>query len=188
MILFGSYTSPYVRHCRIALNTAGLEYTFTEADYAASDRGSPTKKVPFLEDGDLKLTDSSSILLYIKQKNGEAGFVDVNDFELYALVNTTMDSEINIFLLTKEEGVAASGYIKRQRARVQSGLAHLNFLMESADIKEHQYTDGQLRLACLLDWGLFRQRFSLDEYPALQQFLSTIQTWDAFKSTEPVIR
>ena len=165
-----------------------MEYELVETDYAGSDRGSPSKRVPFLQDGDIKLTDSSSILLHLKQKQGLPGFVDVQDFELYALANTIMDTEINLFLLTKEEGTfTENDYVKRQRARVQSGLAQLNVIMESARVSGHQYTDGQIRLACLLDWGLYRKRFSLDEFSALQRFLLIIQTWDVFESTHPDI-
>jgi len=186
MILFGSYTSPYVRHCRIALEAAGLEYKLVETDYAGSDQGSPTKRVPFLQDGDLKLTDSSSILLHIKQKQGQAGFTDVQDFELYSLANTTMDTEINLFLLTKEEGdFSNNGYLQRQRARVQSGLEQLNKMMHHADYTDHHFSDGQIRLACLLDWGLFRNRFSLEEFTALDGFLLTIRGWDVFAGTSP---
>ncbi len=186
MILFGSYTSPYVRHCRIELESAGYTYELVETDYAASDQNSPSKRVPFLQDGDIKLTDSSSILLHLKQKQGQPGFVDVQDFELYALANTTLDTEINLFLLLKETtAFSENDYVNRQRARVQSGLAHLNTIMESTEHVGHDYTDGQIRLACLLDWGVFRLRFSLDDYAALQSFLWSIQTWDLFASTSP---
>ena len=64
MKLYGSYTSPYVRHCRIVIEQLGLACDFVEADYTLSAKKSPSMKVPFLQDGDLQLTDSTSILFH----------------------------------------------------------------------------------------------------------------------------
>ena len=186
MKLHGSFTSPYVRHCRIELSKAGLDYEFIETDYAASAAGSPTKRVPFLSDGSTVLTDSSSILLYIKQCGGQAGFTDSEDFELYSLVNTTMDTEINLFLLSRDGlGPDSSDYLKRQRSRVASGLDRLNEMVAGSRSQNHDYSDGQIRLACLLEWGLFRNRFDLDGRPALQAFLERIRAWPVFAETAP---
>ena len=52
MKLFGSFTSPYVRHCRIALMQSGLDWEMAELDiHTSNDPGTPTLRVPFLEDG-----------------------------------------------------------------------------------------------------------------------------------------
>lgn len=74
MQLFGSYTSPFVRHCRIALIETGLDCEFVETDYAESARRSPTKKVPYLQDKDVMLFDSCSILKYLREKAGGTFF------------------------------------------------------------------------------------------------------------------
>ena len=74
MKLYGSLTSPYVRHARIAIAQSGFQCEFEEADYARSAELSPTARVPFFEDGDLMLTDSSSILKYVREKAG-TGFL-----------------------------------------------------------------------------------------------------------------
>ncbi|WP_441003522.1 glutathione S-transferase [Pseudocolwellia agarivorans] len=186
MILYGSYTSPFVRHCRIALLSANIDFEFVDTDYASSSEKSPAKKVPFLQDGTLTLTDSSSILLHIKQKSGQAGFVDVVDFDLYTLANTALDSEINLFILGNS-GVTPENndYMLRQKNRVNACLEELNTIISSTDITDHKYSDGQLRLACLLAWGVFRNRFSLEEFSALNEFLSTINTWELFDATSP---
>ena len=47
MELFGSYTSPYVRHCRIAFKETGLAYSFTETDHDMSAKLSPAKRCLF---------------------------------------------------------------------------------------------------------------------------------------------
>jgi len=41
--LYGSYTSPFVRHCRIALLESGLAFTFVETDQVSSAKLSPTQ-------------------------------------------------------------------------------------------------------------------------------------------------
>jgi len=186
MILYGSYTSPFVRHCRIALLGAEIDFEFVDTDYAASNEKSPAKKVPFLQDGDLTLTDSSSILLHIKQKKGDVGFTDVCDFDLYTLVNTALDSEVNIFILSGS-GVTPENndYLLRQKERVQACLVELNKVISASEIDGHNYTDGQLRLGCFLAWGIFRERFSIEEYEGLSEFVAKIQTWDLFEATRP---
>lgn len=50
MRLFGSYTSPFVRHIRTALADTGMEYEFVETDCSNSAALSPAQRVPFLHD------------------------------------------------------------------------------------------------------------------------------------------
>lgn len=47
MELFGSYTSPFVRHCRIALLETKTKFSFTETDFETSAKLSPAKRFPF---------------------------------------------------------------------------------------------------------------------------------------------
>lgn len=190
MELFGSYTSPYVRHCRIAFKETGLAYSFTETDHDMSAKLSPAKKVPFLHHNDLRFFDSSSILKYVREKNGERFFADTTDFDQYCLVNTAMDATINLFLLSKE-GVTPenNGYMKRQHERVYEILA----LMESRDHAvayegPHPFSDGELRLGCFLSWGLFRSLISLNEFPKLQAFLDKINDYPIFADTHPSLK
>lgn len=186
MILYGSYTSPYVRHIRTALLQFKLDFEFVDTDYAASSLGSPVKRVPFLDAGDRKLTDSSSILLYLKQLSGQSGFDDLDDFELYTLVNSAMDAEINLFLLSRD-GLTPdnSDYLYRQKSRIASSLEYLNKLMEYQLVDANNLSDGQLRLACFLDWGLFRQRFSLDGLDSLTDFFQQVRLNEHFAATKP---
>ncbi len=185
MKLFGSLTSPYVRHIRIALMQNDIEFEFQSTDYEASSELSPTKRVPFLTDGERLLSDSSSILLYVKQKAGIGGFNDVSDFDLYCLANTAMDAEINLFLLARD-GVTDenSDYLKRQRARVLSALAYVNEHL-TFDQNSAMLSDGQLRLACFLSWGVFRQRFDLEPFQNLIAFMQAVESQPLFEQTAP---
>ena len=187
MELFGSYTSPFVRHVRIAMTETKTEFSLTETDHEMSAKLSPAKKVPFLHHKELRLHDSSSILKYVREKAGERYFADPKDYDQYCLVNTALDACINLFLL-EQEGVSAdnNGYMKRQQQRVEQ-------ILEVMENKEHAvayegphpFSDGELRLGCFLSWGLFRKRITLDKYPRLQEFVDKINDYPIFADTHP---
>ena len=183
MILYGSYTSPYVRHCRVQLAQLGSDFEFVETDYAASDKGSPTKRVPYLQDGESAFTDSSSILMHIRQSAGLSFIEDTAEMERYCLAGTALDTAINLFLLEREgQTPDNNAYLARQSSRVQTTLAALDSLV-SADDGEIDVAD--LRIACLLDWGLYRQRFTLDGLNNLTALLERARAWDVFANTAP---
>jgi glutathione S-transferase len=185
--LYGSYTSPFVRHCRIALLESGLPCTFQEADASVSAKLSPMQKVPFLkytEQGKEKmLTDSSAILKMIREGSGHPFFADIGRFNAYCSANTLMDTAINLFYMDRDGITSAqSPYIARQQSRIQTGLAELNQLTLASSAP---YDDAELRIACFLDWALFRQRITLDGFPHLQKFLDGIRQYSPFAATVP---
>lgn len=183
MKLYGSLTSPFVRHCRVALEQSGLDFELLDADYAMSAERSPTGKVPFFEDGDMMLTDSSSILKYVREKSGQDFLKEIDDYELYSMTNTLLDAAINVQLLEKdgfkEDQIP---YIGRQNARIDSGLKELNRrFAPSNGIK----TDSALRGACFIDWALFRKRFAIDGLDNLQGLLDAANKEQAFVDSAP---
>jgi glutathione S-transferase len=185
--LYGSFTSPYVRHCRIALLEAKLECAFQKADNVSSAELSPMQKVPFFsyQDNGLTkaLTDSSAIIRFIREQAGQSFNATIEEFNDYCAATTLLDSAINLFFIEKE-GVTAeqNGYLLRQQNRLQSGLKYFEeqTLAESAP-----YNDAETRLACFLDWGIFRNRISLKGFPKLECFLAHIQNYDNFSTTKP---
>lgn len=187
MELYGSYTSPFARHCRIALLESGISFLFVETDAAGSAKLSPMQKVPFLKYSkngkDIQLTDSSAILKHIRESSGLAYMPDVERFNAFCSANTLMDTAINLFYLEKD-GVTPkeSAYLARQQSRLQTGLAELEKVKLSGAAP---YDDTELRIACFLDWALFRQRLTLEAYPNLQKFLAGIRQYPPFASTVP---
>lgn len=183
MILYGSYTSPYVRHCRIELAQAGLEYKFVETDYAASDSGSPTKRVPFLADGDVTLTDSSSILLHLRNRQNKPFIQDAQEMDIFCMANTALDTAINLFLLEREgQTPDNNAYLARQSKRVESALKAL----EGADLESLPALNlVETRIGCFLAWGLFRNRFEIDDHVKLQNLLARCNEWPLFADTAP---
>ena len=183
MKLFGSYTSPFVRHCRIVLAQTGLDCEFAETDYAQSAEQSPTCRVPFLTDGTRMLTDSASIIRYLREAAGEDFCSSIDEFDLFLLVNTVMDSTVNLFLLEKD-GVTPenSAYLARQQRRVGQTLDELERRVEGVDDLS---ADGMLRLGCFLSWALFRQRIVLDDHPVLAEFQRRFEADPAIAATHP---
>ena len=181
--LYGSYTSPYVRHCRMALLATGTDFRLEETDYARSSAESPARRVPYLKIGDLTLHDSASILKFIREHSGEDFFADLVDFDLFCLANTVLDTTVNLFLLERSGlTVNDSDNLRRQASRIESGLQHLEQWGWPA---QPDWTDGTLRVACLLDWSQYRDRFSLAPYPALHQLLQQARSWSVFQDTAP---
>ncbi len=181
MKLYGSYTSPYVRHCRIALIQGKMDWQFVEIDASESAERTPTKKVPFLHDGDIRLTDSCSILKYVREKSARHFFKDTHDYDLFCMANTVLDTSMNLFQLDRDGIDLTQGtYFGRQKQRIESALDALNDTVSRAD---RSLTDGVLRLACLLEWGLFRHRFDLDTRKGLRQVIVLANEEAAFSST-----
>ena len=183
MKLYGSYTSPYVRHCRVALAQSGFDFEFIEVDYVMSAQDSPTAKVPYFIDGDRQLTDSSSILKYVREKSGKAYLSDIEDFENSTLVTTLLDATINLFLLELDGfGPDDIKYLARQKNRVDNGLIEIN---KRIDLNQSIELDSVLRCACFIDWALFRKRISIEGLSNIQGLLDNANQFEVFSSTAP---
>ncbi len=183
MQLFGSYTSPYVRHCRIALAETGLRCEFIESDTRTSAERSPSQKLPFLQDGELLLTDSSSILRYLREKAGQSFFPSLRDYDDFCLTNTLMDAA-QILLVLERDGLTPeqSPYLERQRRRIDTCL---DALAQRPLSGQAPYSDFELRLGCVLAWGRYRDRFSFQQYPSLTELLEGLDQYAPFADTAP---
>lgn len=186
MELFGSYTSPYVRHCRIVVLETGADCSLVETDATGAATKTPTMRVPFLRDGSLVLTDSASICRYLREKAVQPFLPRVSDLELFSLAGTVLDTAINLFLFERQDGLlpSQSKYLAKQMARVEAGLRALNAgpLPEAAPLG-----DAALRVACLLAWGRFRERFVIDGLENLQGFLAMADDYEPFARTSPPV-
>lgn len=183
MKLYASYISPFARHCRIILLETGLECEFIETDSASSALNSPTKKVPFFEDGEIFLTDSSAIVKYLREKAGQGFCTDATEYDRFCMVNTLLDATYLLFMLEKD-GITPkqSPYLQRHEARVQSSIIELNRISWPG---RAPYNDAELRLLCYLDWVKFRQRFNFDEHKNLVDFLASARSYQPFIQTVP---
>ena len=195
MKLYGVRTSPYVRHARVALTQSNLEWELEQVTLDTIGQ-SPTLRVPFLIDGDLTLSDSSVIVRYVREQSGQAFLATVADHELFALATSVLDTAVNVYLMNIGDsadlaevpaGASVIGfdpktYFERQQERIAVGMQEL----ERCQLSSSQpYTDGEIRLACLLDWAAYRGTIDLSGKDNLCRFLTEIRTWPPFAETAP---
>jgi glutathione S-transferase len=183
MKLFGSYTSPFVRHCRIVLLETEADCDFIEADINASALQSPTKRVPYLQDDDIFLTDSNSIIKYLREKSGRSFCTTAKELDTFCLVNTLMETTVNLFFL-KRDGVdiEAIPYLQRQSDRVQSTLYELNQTLFPGNVP---YNDIKIRLACFMSWAKFRQLLDFSKFQNLEGIYQEAMDYSNFSVTQP---
>jgi glutathione S-transferase len=183
MKLYGSFTSPFVRHVRIVLLETGSACEFIETDQAASATQSPTQRVPFLEDGKNFLTDSSSIIKYLREKSGQTFCNTAQELDEFCLVNTALDATVNLFFI-KRDGVDTSTipYLQRQAARIESTLHELEKLHLPLT---PPYNDAQLRLACYIGWCKLRKQVDFSAFPNLEKFYAAALNYPHFNATRP---
>jgi glutathione S-transferase len=186
MKLYGSYTSPYVRHCRIVLLETEQKAQFISTDQTQSFTLSPTKRVPFLQTDSLTLSDSASIIRYLRESAGQSFCADIQAFDLFCFINTLLDSSANVFYLEKSGlQLQTNDYTLRQQSRIQQGLEILEAGTLATSLAEIKQQDHWLRLACYLDWALFRKRINLNDKPRLQAFLCLANSYEPYASTYP---
>ena len=195
MKLYGVRTSPYVRHARLALAESGLSWQFEQVTPDTINL-SPTLRVPFLIDGNLTLTDSAVIVRYAREQSGKAFLPSVGDHELFALATSILDTTVNLYLLNIGDsaalaevatGTSAIGfnprtYYERQKERIVAGVRGLDQFELDASAP---FTDGHIRLACLLDWASYRETIDLSGLNKLNDFLTRMREWPTFAETAP---
>ena len=195
MKLYGVRTSPYVRHARVALTQSNLEWELEQVTLDTIGQ-SPTLRVPFLIDGDLTISDSSVIVRYVREQSGQAFLATVADHELFALATSVLDTAVNVYLMNIGDsadlaevpaGASITGfdsktYFERQQERIAVGLQELEHCQLSSS---QPYTDGEIRLACLLVWAAYRGTIDLSGKDNLCRFLNEIRTWQPFAETAP---
>ena len=79
LLIIGSYLSPYVRKVLACLEVKGIPYEVDHiVPFFGDDRFtrlSPLRRIPVLVDGDLVLTESVAIVLYLAEKYLDKGFM-----------------------------------------------------------------------------------------------------------------
>ena len=139
MKLYGVRSSPYVRHARVALAESNLDWQLQQVTPDTIIK-SPTRRVPFLKDGDLTLTDSAVIVRYVREKAGQLFLDTIADHELFALSTSVLDTAVNVYLMNINDssdlaevpsgssviGFSPKTYFERQQERIGVGIQGLN--------------------------------------------------------------
>ena len=179
----------------MALAESGLSWQFEQVTPDTINL-SPTLRVPFLIDGNLTLTDSAVIVRYAREQSGQTFLPSVGDHELFALATSILDTTVNLYLLNIGDsaalaevatGTSAIGfnprtYSERQQERIVAGVRGLDQFEQDASAP---FTDGHIRLACLLDWASYRETIDLLGLNKLNDFLTRMREWPTFAETAP---
>ena len=183
--LYGSYTSPYVRHCRIVLDYFKFDWQFVETDGQASASMSPSQKVPFMKVEETLLTDSMSIVRYLREQKQQSFLESVDQLDNWLLLNTAFDASINVFLLARSGlDVSENIYLQRQKDRIQTCLRVIEtWSLPSLD--SVYLDDTFIRLACYLEWAAYRQQIDLSGFPRLSSWLEPICASQLFVNSHP---
>ena len=181
MKLLGTTTSPYTRKVRVLLKSIGRPHQLvdirTDAGAAVLAEVAPLAKIPVLvgagEGGDLVLPDSSLITTWLwsaEQPALEAAGWDLDprdfaDRALQVVVEGVLDAAINHRYL-RLDGFDETGYIAKQRLRVERGLNWLDARVAF----QRPLGAAALSLGCALDWIAFRNVVPLARWPGLTAF------------------
>ncbi len=175
MKLLGTPTSPYTRKVRVLLKSLGRAHEFvdtrTEAGAATLAAVAPLGKIPVLvvegqgDEGDSVLPDSSLITTWLWATDQPAlraaGWtldpLDWADRRLQVIVEGALDAAINHRYL-RLDGFADTGYIAKQRLRVERTLAWLDGRITF----QRPLGVAALSLGCALDWIAFRNVVDID--------------------------
>ncbi|MGB3456020.1 MAG: glutathione S-transferase N-terminal domain-containing protein [Litorimonas sp.] len=157
MKLYGSYTSPFVRKCRITAIETGLaervEFISTVVMDDAGDHPNPLNMVPSLttDDGDL-IVDSRVICDHlVTLGSGLADGSDWSDRTLVAMADGLTDRAVAMALERRRPDVQQSAdWQSRRESAIRATLPELQRRRPSA------FTPGAVALTCALGYLDFR--------------------------------
>ena len=190
--IFSSEGCPFAHRTRALLDLLGVPFEHREVDLDDRDpellRLSPTGRVPFLVDGELKLFESAVINDYLAEKHGFAGAYssDLETRTLQRLVMRRWDDVVAPAFYRSLRGEVSDGELRDSLSR------ELAFLAEAAS-----RMDGDVdNLAAIhvathwlrMDW--LRELTSLpaliDDHPALRSWLDKAAELPSVRRTAPV--
>jgi glutathione S-transferase len=191
MLLYGSYTSPFVRRVRIVAAELGepveLVDTSTSEGQETLSRVHPLWKVPVaVIDGETWF-DSRVICDRLMALRGPGPLRvggGVDDINLRTVADGVLDSAINWFYLVRRDGADVDlPYLRKQRLRVD---ASLEWLAERCPDPSLGLGLTEIALVTALDWLAFRDVWPVARHPVLGPFAAAWATRPSFLETMPV--
>jgi len=174
-ILYGTSTSPFVRRIRLLLGD--LSYELKEINPYDKQGGSelnninPINQIPVLIDGKNVVWDSRQIFNYL---NSIHKFQEMNldDENLLTVIDGMMGAGVTLMQL-KRSGLASDSDFflnTRTRERMESILNYLkSFLLSD---RSSQWNFHTMSIISFLEWAIFREIISIDDYPECVSFLN----------------
>lgn len=184
--LYGSYTSPFVRRLRMLLEN--IPHNFSELSVfdpegaAKLSKINPINQVPVLTDGDQVVWDSRQIFNYLNSIH-KIQKMNWNDENSLTAIEGAILAGVNLFML-RRSGVNTQEdimFINRQKERIESVLNYLKPFIEKEALNTWNF--HTMTLYSLLDWGTFREIFSIDHRPECKKFLEIHSHREIVKQT-----
>lgn len=185
-VLYGSLTSPFVRRLRMLLHDLPYEFremnVFEAQDATLLNKINPLNQIPVLTHGEKTIWDSRQIFHYLNQIH-QFESLDWQAENLLTGIEGAMSSGVTL-LLMKRSGMNIDEnymYINRQKDRIESVLDYLKPFLTSKESENWNF--ASMTLYCFLDWGLFRNIFSIEKRPECRKFLEAHSQRPAVTST-----
>ena len=190
MQLFGSDTSPYARRIRMFAHYHQFDLPYTCLDIFMQDdrqtmvKHNPTRKIPFLTDGELNIADSGLIMRYLTEQKqlNEMTWWQANQL---VQIDACNDSFVELLICKRSEFDISEDrlFFNLQNERVAALLGYLNEQCVKDTFLESSYL--KISLYCLLDWILFRELYDLQDFDALLAFHQTQSNLPGVTQTDP---
>ncbi|MCS6985406.1 MAG: glutathione S-transferase N-terminal domain-containing protein [Leptospiraceae bacterium] len=199
MVLYGTYTSPFVRKVRLALHFTGLaknvEFRLVETNPTIPNlnyaQKNPLMRVPALElENGMILADSKLICRYLDELSPNTILPTGHDKwrveSRHFLADGALDSAV---LIRYEEALRPKEklwpeWIKGQEEKIRKTLSFLQGYLD--EMKDRYYLDS-LALHCLLGYLKFRGicKSWEEDFPKLADYYTTNEKKEAFCQTAP---
>ena len=184
LLIVGSYLSPYVRKVLVCLEIKGIPY---EVDHLVPffgddrfSRLSPLRRIPVLVDGDLVLTESAAIVMYLADKYRDKGLLPGDLRERAEAYRWTMfavtELEQPLWRITRHTFL----YPEAKRLPQDVVLAREEFVAMAAILDRHmegrefivgdRMTIADCVTAYLIDWA--NEQHLIDAFPQLRAYLA----------------
>ena len=198
MKLYGSFTSPYARKCRIVVKEKSLDCEFIEEKPGDADTRfsqlNPLGKVPVLEiSNDQALYDSPVIVEYLDQLSGAPLIPAIGQDRWdvqrwHALADGMMDAVVaRLIEINRPEQYRMDEAIEKQERKIAAALGSLNRAAHKREfLVGEAYSMADLGIGVALEYIDFRYPHDWrDRFPELAFWLASISVRPAFRETVP---
>jgi glutathione S-transferase len=157
---------------------------FSKQDRPTMASKNPARKIPILIDGDLTLSDSSSILRYLLEKKEHPKLTWPQE-HLLTTINACNDSLVELVLCERSGFDTQSDklFFNLQNERIAQTLDYLNTHLTDDEFKSCECLN--ISLYCLLDWICFRELIDFNQHQQLVTFHNNFSQRQAAITTNP---
>ncbi len=143
---------------------------FEAQDATLLNKINPLNQIPVLQHHEKTIWDSRQIFQYLNELHQ---FQELNwqDENLLTSIEGAMDSGITLLLMKRSGMNIDENYMftNRQKDRIESVLDYLKPHLNGRALEEWNF--ASMTFYCFLDWGLFRNVFSIEKRPECRKFL-----------------